>query len=75
MNTDRSHHLTSFAWTDRLRRSGVPVWMKDKGQFLYIVLVERLWRRDKYECLYLYALKTGSEAKAGVGKWIDLNSP
>ena len=28
-------------------------------------------RAAKYECVYLHAWETGSEAKAGVGKWID----
>ncbi len=27
-------------------------------------------RAEKYECVYLNAWETGSEAKAGVGKWI-----
>ena len=34
-------------------------------------MIERLWRRLKYECVYLHTWETGSEAKAGVGKWID----
>ena len=25
----------------------------------------------KYECVYLHAWETGSEAKVGVGKWIE----
>ena len=35
------------------------------------IFVERLWRSLKYECVYLHARETGSEAKAGVGKWIE----
>ncbi|WP_460275403.1 integrase core domain-containing protein, partial [Celeribacter sp. ULVN23_4] len=31
-----------------------------------------LWRPLKYECVYLYAWKTGSEAKAGIRKWITV---
>lgn len=33
--------------------------------------VERLWRSMKYECVYLHAFETGSEARAGIGRWID----
>ncbi|MFC3118321.1 integrase core domain-containing protein [Jhaorihella thermophila] len=33
--------------------------------------VERLWRSLKYECVYLHAWETGSEARTGVGKWIE----
>ena len=35
------------------------------------IFVERLWRSMKYECVYLHAWETGSEAKAGIGKWIE----
>ena len=33
--------------------------------------MERLWRSQKYECVYLHAWESGSEAKAGVGKWME----
>ena len=36
----------------------------------YNIFIERLWRSLKYECLYLHAWETGSQAKAGVGRWI-----
>ena len=71
MNTDQGSQFTSFAWTDRLRRSGVRISMDGKGRFLANIFVERLWRSLKYECVYLHAWETGSEAKAGVGKWIE----
>ncbi|WP_156785543.1 IS3 family transposase [Sulfitobacter sp. EE-36] len=70
MNTDQGSQFTSFAWTDRLRRSGVRISMDGRGRFLDNIFVERLWRSLKYECVYLHAWETGSEAKAGVGKWI-----
>ncbi len=72
MNTDQGSQFTSFAWTDRLRRTGVRISMDGKGRFLDNIFVERLWRSMKYECVYLHAWETGSEAKAGVGKWIEL---
>ncbi|MEO1459796.1 MAG: transposase, partial [Pseudomonadota bacterium] len=34
------------------------------------VFIERLWRSLKYECVYLHAFETGSEARAGIGRWI-----
>lgn len=45
--------------------------MDGKGRFLDNIFVERLWRSLKYECVYLHAWETGSEAKAGVRKWIE----
>ena len=71
MNTDQGSQFTSFAWTDRLRRSGVRISMDGKGRFLDNIFVERLWRSLKYECVYLHAWESGSEAKAGVGKWME----
>lgn len=33
------------------------------------VFIERLWRSLKYECVYLYVFETGSELRAGLGRW------
>ncbi|UUV06187.1 IS3 family transposase [Ruegeria sp. YS9] len=71
MNTDQGSQFTSFAWTDRLRRSCVRISMDGKGRFLDNIFVERLWRSLKYECVYLHAWETGSKARTGVGKWIE----
>jgi putative transposase len=35
------------------------------------VFIERLWRSLKYECVYLHAPETGSQARAAIGQWID----
>jgi hypothetical protein len=40
------------------------------GRFLHNIFVEHLWRRLKVECVYVHARETGSEARAGVKKWI-----
>jgi len=32
---------------------------------------ERLWRSLEYECVYLYDLQTGPDAREGIGRWID----
>ena len=62
--------FTSFAWTDRLKRVGTRISMDGKGRCLDNIFIERLWRSLKYECVYLHAWETGSQAKAGVGRWI-----
>jgi putative transposase len=33
-------------------------------------MIERLWWSRKYECVYLNAFETGSEIRAGIGKWL-----
>ena len=44
--------------------------MDGKGRFLDNIFIERLWRTLKYECVYLHAWETGSEAKAGIRNWM-----
>lgn len=41
--------------------------MDGKGRCIDNVFIERLWRSLKYECVYLHAWETGSQAKVGVG--------
>ena len=36
--------------------------------------MSRLWRSLKYECVYLHAWETGSQTRAGVGRWITFQS-
>jgi putative transposase len=70
MNTDQGSQFTSFAWTDRLKRVGARISMDGKGRCIDNIFIERLWRSLKYECVYLYAWETGSQAKAGIGRWM-----
>ncbi|MGB3278212.1 MAG: integrase core domain-containing protein [Pseudorhodobacter sp.] len=71
MNKDQGSQFSSFTWTDRMRRSYVRISMDGKGWFLDNIFVERLRWSLKYECVYLHAWKYGTEAKAGVRKWIE----
>jgi transposase InsO family protein len=66
MNTDQGSQFTSFAWADRLHRAGVRISMDGKGRFLDNIFIERLWRPPKYECVYLRAWETDSEATTGI---------
>jgi len=49
----------------------VKISMDGRGRWMDNVFIERLWRSLKYECVYLHAFETGSEARAGIGKWVD----
>lgn len=70
-NTDQGSQFTSFAFTNVLRENGIRISMDGRGRWLDNVFIERLWRSLKYENVYLHAYETGSEARAGIGKWID----
>jgi putative transposase len=70
-NSDQGSQFTSYAFTSILRDNGICISMDGRGRWLDNVFIERLWRSMKYENVYLNAYETGSEAKAGIGKWID----
>ena len=70
-NTDQGSQFTSFAFTNVLRDKGIRISMDGRGRWLDNVCIERLWRSLKYENVYLNAYETGSEARAGIGRWID----
>jgi putative transposase len=44
--------------------------MDGKERWIDDRMIERLWRSLKYECVYLHAFETGSEATAGIEKWL-----
>jgi len=75
MNTDQGSQFTSFDWTDRLKRAGTKISMDGKARYLDNIFIERLWRSLKYECVYLHAWDTGSQARVGVGRWITFYNP
>ena len=45
--------------------------MDGKGRWMDNVFIERLWRSLKYEQVYLAEYATGSDARAGIGWWIE----
>ncbi|QSR20509.1 hypothetical protein CA833_25650 (plasmid) [Novosphingobium sp. KA1] len=74
-NTDQGSQFTSFAFTSVLRDAEIRISMDGRGRWMDNVFIERLWRSLKYECVYLHAFETGSELKAGLGRWITYYNP
>jgi putative transposase len=70
-NTDQGSQFTSFAFTNTLKDAGIRISMDGRGRWMDNVFIERLWRSMKYECVFLNAFETGSEARTGIGRWID----
>ena len=70
-NTDQGSQFTSLGFTQVLKDAGIRISMDGKGRWMDNVMIERLWRSLKYECVYLHAFETGSEARKGIGDWID----
>lgn len=48
--------------------------MDGRGRWMDNMFIERLWRSLKYERVYLHAFELGSEARAGIGQWIDYDN-
>ena len=69
-NTDQGSQFTSGDWIDVLTDAKIKISMDGKGRWIDNRMIERLWRSLKYECVYLHAFETGSQAKAGIGKWL-----
>ena len=70
-NTDQGSQFTSSIFTARLMAEGVRVSMDGKGCWRDNVFVERLWRSVKYEEVYLKAYDTVSQARAGIGRYLE----
>ena len=62
--------FTSPRFTRVLQDAAVKISMDGRGRWMDNVMIERLWRSLKYECVYLHAFETGTAARAGIGKWI-----
>ncbi len=69
-NSDQGSQFTSGAWIDVLTDAKIKISMDGKGAWRDNRMIERLWRSLKYECVYLNAFETGSEMRAGIGKWL-----
>jgi putative transposase len=70
-NTDQGSQFTSEAFTGMLLEQGIQISMDGKGRYTDNIFVERLWRSIKYEEVYLKAYQNGSEARAGIGAYLD----
>jgi putative transposase len=69
-NSDQGSQFTSPRFTGILKEAGVRISMDGKGRWMDSVFIERLWQSLKYECVYLHAFETGTEARNGIGAWL-----
>ena len=70
-NTDQGSQFTSEVFTGLLLGQGIQISMDGKGRYLDNIFVERLWRSLKYEEVYLKAYQNGTEARNGIGAYLD----
>ena len=70
-NADQGSQFTSLQLTEVPTGAGIQVSMDGRGRWMDNVIIERLWRSLTYECVYMNAFETGSEAHTGLRRWID----
>ncbi len=70
MNSDQGSQFTGQEWIGALKDAGITISMDGKGRWIDNRMIERLWRSLKYECVFLNAFETGSQARNGIGAWI-----
>lgn len=70
MNSDQGSQFTGFEWAQALKNADIRISMDGRSRWIDNRMIERLWRSLKYECVYLNAFDTGSEARAGISTWM-----
>jgi len=70
-NTDQGSQFTSDDFTLVLKKNDIRISMDGKGRWVDNVFVERLWRRVKYEEVYLNAYDTVAEARESSGVYFE----
>jgi putative transposase len=71
-NTDQGSQFTGAAFTGALATNCIAISMDGKGAWRDNVFVERLWRTVKYEEVYLHAYESVADARASIGRYLDL---
>jgi putative transposase len=71
-NTDQGSQFPGSAFTGVLKAHDIKISMDGKGAWRDNVFVERLWKSVKYEEVYLRAYDSVSDARASLGRYLDL---
>ena len=70
-NSDQGKQFTCDEFRGVLKGHGISISVDGKGRWLDNVLIERLWRSLKYECVYMQSFAGGQEARVRIGQWLD----
>ncbi|HCI48532.1 MAG TPA: IS3 family transposase [Bdellovibrionota bacterium] len=70
-NTDQGCQFTSAQFTETLKFHQIHISMDSKGRWMDNVMVERLWRSVKYECIYLQEFDSTLELKRTLEEYMN----
>lgn len=68
-NTDQGAQYTCDNFINLLKKNEIKISMDGKGRWMDNVMIERLWRSVKYECLYLQEFDIIRELKNALQNW------
>ena len=71
INTVQGIQFMAQEFLDVVLNSGAILSMGGRGAQRDNVFVERVWRSVKYECVYLKAYESVSQARADIARYID----
>lgn len=71
-NSDQGSQFTGDPFTSVLLERNIRISMDGKGRYLDNIFIERLWRRVKYEHIYLHAHEDGNALWAGLNDYFKL---
>ena len=70
-NTDQGSQFTSNRFTEVLKKHYIRISMDSVGRWMDNVMIERLWRSVKYECIYLREFDAVSELKTAITDYMQ----
>lgn len=71
LNNDQGSQFTAELFTEFVLKKKIRLSKDGKGRALDNIFIERLWRSVKYEEVYLYAYRDGSECYRGLKKYFE----
>jgi len=71
VNTGQGSQFTAQEFVDTVLKAGAKLSMDGRGAWRDNVFVERVWRSVKYECVYLKAYESVSQARADITRYIN----
>lgn len=69
VNSDQGSQFTCEDWVSTLKNHHIRISMDGKGRAIDNIYIERLWRRVKYDHIYLYPTDDGLELYKGLKQW------
>jgi len=71
VNTDQGSQFTGMAWVSTVEDHGVKVSQDGRGRWMDNVMIERLWRSVKYECVFPWGPSDGRQLQERLEDWFE----